>query len=131
MKRLGACCLTWLTIALGIAQAAPARPLYQPPEPAKEFVFRDVRGTVWKGPEAADRHIQFNGDGTLSYYAGGGKGNATWKQQGHEVYFEINNGYREFRGTINLEGTVIQGDSWNKAGKRWRTVLQPMNAPPK
>ena len=126
MKRLAFCSVIWMCMAIGMMHAAPARPLYQPPEPTKEFAFKDVRGTVWKGPEAADRYIQFNADGTLSYVPGGAKGNATWKQQGHEVYFEINNSYREFRGTINVEGTMIQGDSWNKAGKRWRTVLQPM-----
>ena len=47
------------------------------------------------------------------------------------MYFEINNGYREFRGAVNLEGNVIQGDSWNKAGKRWQTVLRPFTGPGK
>ena len=129
MRRALALSIAWLTVAMGAAYAVPARPLYQPPEPPKDFTFHDLRGTLWKGPEPADSYLQFNADGTLSYYAGGGKGNATWKQEGNKVYFEINNGYREFRGTINFEGNAIQGDSWNKAGKRWQTLLRPSTGP--
>jgi hypothetical protein len=125
MRRTACLSFAWFTVAIGIAQAAPARPLYEPPEPPKEITFFDLRGTAWKGPEAADRYIQFNADGTLSYHVGGKGGNATWKQEGNRVYFEINNGYREFRGTINFAGNAIQGDSWNKAGKRWQTILSP------
>lgn len=120
MKHLLACLCAWFTLA--IAHAAPVRPLYDPPQPPPaRQTSPDLRGTSWHGVESADRNIYFHADGSLAYTPSQ-KGFGSWRQEGNMVYFEFNGKYREFRGTI--QGSVIQGDSWNIKGKRWVTVLQ-------
>ncbi len=121
MRRLLAAMLAWFMLALAIAHAVPARPLYEPPEPPKPTSLPDLRDTAWQGVEQADRNIYFHPDGQLSY-ARGQAGFGSWRLEGNNVYFEFNKQYREFRGTIN--GNTIQGDSWNIGGKRWVTSLQ-------
>lgn len=117
MKRMAAS--AWF-LAVGTALAVPARPLYEPPAPPKVAVI-DLRDSFWQGVEAPDRNIFFHGDGQLSY-SRSQKGFGTWYVEGNVVYFEFNKKYREFRGTI--QGSVIQGESWNVTGKRWTSTLQ-------
>ena len=120
MKSLLLCMFLWLTLALGIARGVPARPLYEPPDPPKTM---DLRGTVWDSKEPLmDRMIFFGSDGTLRYGTGDPQmSNASWKQEGNVICFEINKGYRQFRGTVQAD--VIHGDSWNVAGMHWQTTL--------
>jgi hypothetical protein len=126
MKRILTCIVVWSILALGIAQAVPARPLYEPPDPPNPPPMLDLNETLWKGAEAADQYILFHADGTLSFFPQS-RGGGSWKKEGNTVYFEINKGYREFRGSI--QGDIIQGDSWNVAGKRWNTVLKRAPGP--
>ena len=47
--------------------------------------------------------------------------NGSWKWEGVELYFETNNKFYEFRGSIR--GNVIDGESWNVKGIRWPTSM--------
>ena len=55
--------------------------------------------------------------------------NGTWKQEGAEVYWETNNKYCEFRGTVR-DG-VLTGKAWNQAGGTWQLTItrQPPGTP--
>ncbi|MSQ93413.1 MAG: hypothetical protein EXR98_02530 [Gemmataceae bacterium] len=128
MLRTFAYSFACLAVAMGIAQAIPARLPYEPPDPPKPpQAFIELRDTAWAGIEPADRNIFFHSNGGLSYGIAQ-KPFGTWKQEGNTVYFEFNKRYREFRGTI--EGNTIRGESWNTAGKRWQTRLHRPSVPP-
>jgi len=123
-------------LVAGIAQAVPARPLYEPVERPKPPVIRNLRGTTWIAVDGLDsslnRVLIFMPDGTLKYGSGGQpaafSNGASWKVEGNNLYFEINNQYREFKGQVL--GDVIVGQSWNKGGMRWETRLQRDTAKP-
>ena len=122
MKRLPmvACILFTSSIAL----AVPARPLYEPARPAAPAAL-DLRGSTWFGKtyEKADMTILFEPTGRISWtHTNSTYTTGSWTLQGNSVYFEMNNKYCEFRGT--LTGNVIDGTSTNVNGLRWRTVLQ-------
>lgn len=128
MLRLVAYSVAMLGAAIGMAQAVPARPLYEPTDPPRSLARpAELHNTAWVGTESADRNLFFHSDGTLGYTRTQ-KAFGTWKLEGNNLYFEFNNRYREFRGTI--QGNVIQGESWNRVGKRWQTRLQPAAIPP-
>ena len=122
MRRLFACSLTWLVLAIGMAEAVPARRLYEPELPKEEVL--ELAGTTWVGKDfVANYRITFERDGTMTYGANNAKNRGgSWKLVGHTLYFEMNKKYREFQGTVS--GNVLQGDSWNVTGKRWQTFLQ-------
>ena len=119
--------LSWTLIffaaTLGAAHAVPARPLYEPPEHPKPSVPIELRGTTWRGKDYSDNRVMvFMPDGTVHY--GTGKiqhKNGTWKLVGDDLYFEMNNQYREFKGKVI--GDTIVGESWNIAKMRWETKL--------
>lgn len=117
--------IAWCVLTASIARAAPARRLYEPLEQPRAPEF-DLRDTQWHGPEAADHNIFFHADGTLGYTRGQ-KAFGTWKLDGNVLTFEFNKRYREFRGVIR--GDVIQGESWNVAGKRWQSLLKRASVP--
>lgn len=116
--------------SLGAAHAVPARPFYEPAKIKLPELHIDLRGTTWNAVDGLDlqlnRTLVFMPDGALRYGTGapGGKLNqqASWKLQGNQLYFEINNQYREFKGQV--VGDMIFGQSWNRAGQRWETKLQ-------
>jgi hypothetical protein len=124
MRRLHVVFFLWSAVAVGIAHAVPARPLYEPAPPPPPF---NLRGTTWDGsPKQEDQMIVFEEDGKLSY--GGIRRDGIWRLEGHNtVYFELNNAYRMFRGTV--QGNVIVGESWNIAGLRWPTRLVRVAGP--
>lgn len=127
MTRTIAATVLLFVTALGVAHAVPARPLYEPPEQPKmpKVVAIDLRGTTWRGTDLiANRIMIFMPDGTLHYGVGAKTtfNKATWKLEGDNLYFEMNNQYREFKGKVI--GDTIVGDSWNKVNKRWDTKLQ-------
>jgi hypothetical protein len=124
MKRMLALGFVWSALALGSAGAAPARLPYEPPQRTAPL---DLGGTVWDGsPIHEDRLIVFEPDGRLTY--GPAKHHdGAWRLEGNVVYFELNDAYRMFRGTVR--GNVIQGESWNIAGTRWQTRLIRVSAP--
>ena len=130
MKTMIGLSLTWLGLALCMAHGAPARPLYQPPEPPKSDPLIDVRNTVWEGAFfTAGRHVSvaFAADGTL-IYRGLDKGKVTgaassgnWILIGNKIVFDINK-YSDHNGTI--QGNIIDGESTNKGGMSGRFRLE-------
>jgi hypothetical protein len=124
MRRMFALGFAWCVLALSSADAVPARQAYAPP-PNK--AAPDLRGTVWDGaPIHEDRMIVFEPDGNLTYGVGKHHG-GLWRLEGNTVYFELNNAFRMFRGTV--QGDLILGQSWNVAGTRWETRLIRVPAP--
>jgi hypothetical protein len=135
MKRLFACCFAWLVLALGSAQAVPARPRCEPLDPPKPSTpMLDLRNTTWPC-FLQDEHghfystgvqLTFEANGTLTYRRHWGCaddeiGRGSWKVTGVNVEFDINN-YVHYRGTI--AGEVIQGESTDMNGTRVRFRLQ-------
>ena len=127
MKRLHACIL--VLMALGVLDAAPARPLYEPPEPPKLATPISLGGTYWFGKCFVDNFwIIFENNGTITYGYTGHKWNSgSWKLDGNNLYFEMNKKYLEFRGTVT--GNTIQGEAWNVPGSRWKTFFTKTDAP--
>jgi hypothetical protein len=128
MNRALGCTLMLFVSVLDTAHAVPAKPLYEPPPAPKLPVPTiDLRDSTWMAPEGMDQQLNrlfyFSPDGSLQYGSTlGNRGQrASWKLEGNELYFEINNQYREFKGQVH--GDIIVGQSWNKAGTRWETKL--------
>jgi hypothetical protein len=122
MKRLLGLLFAWSLLALGVAQAVPARPRYEPPDPPKAPPPLSLSGTTWLGRlYAENEQVTFNADGTLTY--GHGKGGGTspgvWRLTGNQLYFEINK-WSEYQTTIT--GDIIHGNGWNKSGQ----ICQPL-----
>ena len=119
MNRLVAGALVF--VALTQAQAIPVRQPAAPMPPTPPMM--DIRDTTWQGKDHVDNYrITFESDGTLTYgYNNSFHRGGTWKFDGVHLYWEVNGKYRETKATLN--GTVIQGDSWNVTGKRWQTQL--------
>lgn len=78
----------------------------------------NIAGTTWSGkyiPEdRSGSDYYFNADGIL-YYNRSKFG--TWKQTGNSIYFEVNNGYAEYTGTIS--GTKMEGKAKNINKFEW------------
>ena len=130
MKFMIGLAISWLGIALCAAHAAPARPLYQPPDPPKSAEFFILHDTVWEGSffQASGKtvRITFMTDGRVVYQGLSGKGvdktsPGNWKLTGNKIAFDVNK-YSEHVGT--LVGDVIEGESTNKGGLRGPFRLQ-------
>ena len=123
MKRLLACC--FVLIALGVLDAAPARPIYEPPKPAGPI---SLAGTYWFGKCYVDNYwMIFEEQGTINWGYGqldakkaGSTG--TWKLEGNKLYFEFNQKTLEFKGTT--DGQLIEGLTFNNSGSRYPTSLR-------
>lgn len=79
-----------------------------------------IAGTTWAGKDVNDDHyvFRFLADGTVHYTTPEGSWkNGTWKQEGDEVYMEMNDRYAERVGTI--VGSRMKGRGWNVAGLEW------------
>ena len=105
----------------GIAGAVPARPLYEPEPPAKPTLAPILAGTTWVGKLFSEgEKISFYTDGTLLYGdPGNGGSRGSWKLDGNQLFFEINQ-YSEYQ-------TVVRGDvigvSAQQSGTGNQTVL--------
>jgi hypothetical protein len=113
--------------------AVPVAGLNAVPVPEKRYQEKDASvdlvGTTWDGHDL-DVMIRFvfEPGGTLYYsYKNGQFRNATWKLDGNRLYFEMNTGFREFRGVV--QGDTIVGESWNVRGMKWSTTLKRIAAP--
>ena len=126
MKRLLACC--FVLIALGVLDAAPARPRYEPEPPPAPPAPISLGGTYWFGTCYADNFwLIFEEQGTINWGYGqldakkaGSTG--TWKLEGKKVYFEFNQKTLEFQGTT--DGQIIEGLTFNNSGSRFPTSLR-------
>jgi hypothetical protein len=120
MKRTSLFLLACLVFALGVAQGVPARPRYEPIEPPSRAPLA-LAGTHWFGKCYVDNFwIIFEPNGTITNGYNMNKwNNGTWKLEGNNLYFEMNNKYLQFRGTVT--GNIIHGKAWNVNGSRWQT----------
>lgn len=91
-----------------------------------------LAGSVWEGEGivSSPTLYEFHPNGRISMtYNGSRHANiGTWKQDGRAVYFETNNQYSEFEGT--LAGTTLTGRAWNQPGGKWNLSIKRKTAPP-
>jgi hypothetical protein len=109
-----------LVVALLIAAPVLAAPRLKPEKPAAP----PLAGTTWTGKTAEgwDMTIDFLADGGMSVsYNKTSFTKASWKQDGDNVYYEMNDRYCEFEG--KFVGDTIEGQTHNVAGRRWDTRL--------
>ncbi len=79
-----------------------------------------LAGTTWTASDVTGAMIyRFEPDGTLEYRYPNGRTlrNATWTQQGSNLYMEFNHKFSERSARI-LGGRIV-GEGWNKRGGRW------------
>lgn len=109
-----------------ITATATSTPL--PPELAT-----DLSGTSWGGMGTIAYTVyNLEKDGSLSYRQGSSFfRDGAWKQTGTTVYFEINDRFFLFKGT--LRGGELVGQAWNVKGESWDYHLrrQPFHAVPR
>jgi hypothetical protein len=114
-----------LLAACVAAAAAPVPKEKKPPAPKLE-------GTTWSGDGVvAPTTYTFEKGGTLTYrYNGETHTAGSWKQEGARVYWETNNKYCEFEGTV--KGAEMTGKAWNVTGAKWELKIRrdPDLAPP-
>jgi hypothetical protein len=80
--------------------------------------------TSWEisRPDGGIILIDFKQDGTISYtYPEAGMDEniykGTWKQDGFNIYFEMNNKHAEHKGI--LKNDKMTGNAWNKKNETW------------
>lgn len=114
--------------AASMAFAVPARPLYEPPQLPKIAPPPLLGGTTWTGTLfIPNSRVTFNPDGTLHYGENGSGSPGTWKLEGNNLSFQINQ-YSEYK-TMIVNGNAIEGIGWNKAGEKCSVKLS-MSADP-
>lgn len=140
MKRMIAICLAWSTIAWGLAQAVPARPLYMPEIPPKVEPPKAVAlaGTAWLGKYGvANRTYIFDPDGTVSYSATTKtvfKQRGQWRFDGVTLFFDHHIGANkmlEFRGVVKDENTIVGEQTMLKTGMKSTVTMQKTARPGK
>jgi hypothetical protein len=112
--------------ALLIAAFASASYAFPVPKPAK---VQSVAGTTWFGEGVvADTRYTFNADGSMTYaYNKATHTAGSWKQDGDKIYWETNNKYCEFEGT--LSGNDITGKAWNVANFQKNLKFSKVESP--
>lgn len=120
MFRLAAVCVGVLATTVGGAPVP--REDMRPPLP--------LAGSVWEGDGVVTTPTvyEFHTDGHLTMTHSGRRyiNVGTWKQDGRKVYWEANEKYCEFEGTVT--GTTIKGRSWNKPGGKWELTIKRKTA---
>lgn len=121
MFRLSTVCLLLLAATAGSAPVP--REDMRPPIP--------LAGSVWEGDGVVSKPTvyEFHPDGriTMSYNGNRHVNIGTWSQDGRRIYWEANQRYCEFEGT--LTGTTITGRSWNKPGGKWELTVRRKSGP--
>ncbi len=117
-------CLLVTAVVMAVATAAAVTLV----ESAQEEV-PSVAGTMWVGTDSDGDHYEYHfmSDGSLHYRSPTGfSTNATWTQNGNEIYMETNNRYSERRGTIT--GNQMRGNGWNQVGLEWTWTAEKQGA---
>lgn len=106
-------------------------PSAKPTAPSSaEVTAVDLVGTSWRGVDSdGDEYtLHFHADGRLEAETPRGpQRRATWSLSGNEIYFEFNNRYSEYRGTI--KGDVMSGRAENTQGRRWTWNFRKIGGP--
>lgn len=136
MRRMFAICSAWSLVALAVAHAAPARPLYEPEMPPQLVLPKAVvlAGTAWLGKyNTLNRTYFFEEDGTISYrssaskLAKGIKNRGAWKLDGDKIYFEHHMGgakVLEFRGVLKDSNTIVGEQIMVNTGVKTAVTMQ-------
>jgi len=115
-----------LIATAGAVVGSAARADHRPDRAVKPLgiVGPRIAGTTWVAQGGTNlTRLRFEENGTLNYSnENGSYRNGTWKQTGGVIYFETNNKYFEFKGTI--QGNQIAGDAWNVAGEKQKPVFR-------
>ena len=112
----------------GTNDSPPRRDEPKPP-PKSERPTTDLAGTSWRGTDSdGDEYtLHFKADGRLEADTPKGpQRKATWKLDGNKIYFEFNNRYSEYRGT--LKGDVMEGTAENARGRTWTWKFRKIGA---
>ena len=93
------------------------------PTPTPETIF--LAGTSWAGTDSTGdyRRFTFTPNGLLN-----NNSTDTWRQAGNQVYWEINNAYSHYDGTIT--GDRIDYTAYNKVDKHWTGTLARVTGAP-
>ncbi len=90
---------------------------------APENIFLDsLIGTIWTFKDRENYHFELLADGVMKRYKGAPFSNASdarWRQSGTTIYFEVNDNYAQYKGTISNNGKQMSGTAQNKNGKYW------------
>jgi hypothetical protein len=119
------------TLALAVLLTQSAVPAPAAPVPKGFPAVPRLEGTAWEGDGVvAPTTYRFEKDGVLVYtYNGTTYRNGTWKQDGKKVYWECNNRYCEYDGTVERDELRVR--AWNVAGGRWELVIKRRKDPEK
>jgi hypothetical protein len=109
-----------VVLPLLLAASVVAAPVPKEMKPKAE----GLAGTTWRGDGICGPTVYtFEKDGRLTYsYGTSCWRNGTWKLEGDKLYWEVNQKYAEFDGTV--KDGVITGKSWNVAGGSWTLVYK-------
>jgi hypothetical protein len=111
-------------VLLVVPFAGSAAPV---PKALKAKKVPSVEGTTWVGEHTVSDlnriDYTFLPEGKLTYRYPNGtvytKG--SWRQDGEELYLEMNNRYAEY--TVTYRDGRFEGDAKNVVGKAWRLTL--------
>lgn len=84
-----------------------------------------VAETTWAGTDSSGEYFEyyFQANGDLHYKVPSGlHKNGAWKQDGNEIYMEMNKKYSQNQGLIS--GTRMEGTGWNETGLIWTWVAE-------
>ena len=102
-----------------------AVPLFAAPVP-KDFAPKKdlIAGTTWVGDGiCGPTTYTFEADGRLTYsYGSSCWRNGTWTLDGDKLYWEVNQKYAEFNGTV--KDGVVTGSAHNVAGGNWTLTFK-------
>jgi hypothetical protein len=135
MSRLLCVVFAWSLLALGMAVAHPARPLYEPtpiPKPPAPKLAPNMAGSTWLGKyNQVNRLYTFEFDGTVSY-ATSAKGKSfknrgKWRIEGSTFIFDHNIGTAtllEFRGVFVDPNTIVGEQNMVKTGVKSKVTMK-------
>lgn len=93
--------------------------------PSAATMRADVINNAWTGTDSEGDHYEFHfqSDGSLHYTSPAGSyTNGTWKLDGSSIYFEINQRYSEYKGTLSKD--EMSGEASNRQGKKWKWSIR-------
>jgi hypothetical protein len=121
------------SIAVSFLVAIPG-PLLADPIPKDVREIPKIKGTTWTGTDSMETVMTctFCDDGTLEYTSTHKGGmpttyrNGTWKQDGKNVSWEMNQHYADYTGTVAKGKMEIAAK--NVTGLTWTLTLKPVPA---
>jgi S1-C subfamily serine protease len=115
-RALRATCFITAFVESASPSAAAMRPEGQRRDPSGDR----LAGTTWSGVDTAGTRMRvvFESEGRVRLSLANQWLSGTWRQNGDAVYFEVNNAYVTYEGTVF--GGAMNGSARNGAGHSWR-----------